>query len=422
MEQKELGFSPWWLVLVAAAAMGVAGTYQFAWSSIRLPLETRLGASEAAIGTVFTLFVVSQTTVQFPAGWVRDRWGPKLPMLASTVLLAGGYAGTALADSIWGVYLFYSLGGMGVGIVYSVAANTPVKWFDDRRGLATGIAMVAYSGLSFVLIPFVRQFIVTDFVGTLLSLGALAGLVALVAVPILRDPAALTAGDAETDGGADATGADAEPATEPGDADTTDNVDKGYTWREAVQTWQFWLLYGIFVIVNGVTLMLIGKIIAFAANAGISAGAATGAASLVALGDAFGVVIVGGLSDQFGRERTVGVALTLCGVALAGLVTVAEAGIAPTFVALAAVAAFLRAPPYAIFPSLVGEYYGRAHSSANYAVLYSAKLWGGVAGGTVASGLVVSIGWNATFLLGGVLILAAGLATFLLRPVRASPA
>jgi OFA family oxalate/formate antiporter-like MFS transporter len=418
MAKEELGFSPWWLVLVAAAVTGVGGTYQFGWSSIRLPLEARLGTSEAAIGTVFTLFVVFQTIVQFPAGWVRDRWGPKLPMLASAVLLAGGYAGTALSDSIWGVYLFYSLGGMGVGIVYSVAANTPVKWIDERRGLATGIALVAYSGLSFVLIPFLRQFIVTNFVGTLLGLGALAGLVALVAVPILRDPVEVTVRD--TDGGTDATGADDTSAAES-DAANTDAED-GYTWRETVRTWQFWLLYGIFVIVNGVTLMLIGKVIAFAANAGISAGAATVAASLVALGDAFGVVIVGGLSDRFGRERTVGVALTLCGIALGGLVTVAEAGLTPAFVAFAAAAAFLRAPPYSIFPSLVGEYYGQAHSSANYAVLYSAKLWGGVAGGTVASGLVVSIGWDATFLLGGVLILAAGLATFFLRPIPSSPA
>ncbi|WP_255197515.1 MFS transporter [Halorarius litoreus] len=422
MEQEELGFSPWWLVAVAAVAMGFAGTYQFGWSSIRLPLETRLGASEAAIGTVFTLFVVFQTIVQFPAGWVRDRWGPQLPMLASAGLLAGGYVGTALANSIWGVYLFYSLGGMGVGIVYSVAANTPVKWFSDRRGLATGIAMVAYSGLSFLLIPFLRQFIVTDFVVTLVSLGLLAGLVALVAVPILRDPVGVTVrdADAEPDGGADVTSADSTPATDPEAVDADE--EEGYTWREAVRTWQFWLLYAIFVVVNGVTLMLVGKVIAFATNAGISAGAATGAASLVALGDAFGVVVVGGLSDRFGRERTVGVALVLCGIALTGLVTVAEAGIAPAFVALAAVAAFLRAPPYSIFPSLVGEYYGRAHSSANYAVLYSAKLWGGVAGGTVASGLVVSIGWDATFLLGGALILVAGLATFVLRPVRGSPA
>jgi OFA family oxalate/formate antiporter-like MFS transporter len=251
----------------------------------------------------------------------------------------------------------------------------------------------------------------------LFALGALAGLVALVAVPLLRDPATATAGDdAETDGGTDAV---AEREADPGD-ETPEAA--AYTWRQVVRTWQFWLLYAIFVIVNGVTLMLLGKVIAFAANAGVSAGAATGAASMVALGDAIGIVLIGGASDRFGRERTVGISLTLCGVAIAGLVTVAQAGIAPAFVALAAAAAFLRAPPYAIFPTIVGEYYGKAHSSANYAMLYSAKLWGGVAGGTVASGLVVSIGWNETFLLGGALILLAGIATFFLRPVRAAPA
>ena len=62
-----LPFSRWWLVVAGALSLGVAGLYQFAWSSIRGPLGVQVGASETALGTVFTVFVVFQTATQFPA-------------------------------------------------------------------------------------------------------------------------------------------------------------------------------------------------------------------------------------------------------------------------------------------------------------------------------------------------------------------
>jgi len=109
------------LVALAAVAMGVAGTYQFAWSSIRVPLGSRPGAPEPALGTAFTLFVALQTVSQFPAGWIGDRYGPRLPAAAGGVLLVVGYAGLARAPAVGHVAAFYALGGVGVGSVYTVA-------------------------------------------------------------------------------------------------------------------------------------------------------------------------------------------------------------------------------------------------------------------------------------------------------------
>jgi OFA family oxalate/formate antiporter-like MFS transporter len=80
------------------------------------------------------------------------------------------------------------------------------------------------------------------------------------------------------------------------------------------------------------------------------------------------------------------------------------------------VTTFFWSPQYTLFPSVVGEYYGSTHSSANYALLYSGKMWGGVFGGAVTGWLVTVSSWGATFLLGGVLAILAGLAALLLRP------
>jgi OFA family oxalate/formate antiporter-like MFS transporter len=130
------------------------------------------------------------------------------------------------------------------------------------------------------------------------------------------------------------------------------------------------------------------------------------------------VAVGGTLSDRIGRERTVVLSLVVCGASLAGVTLVANEGLSTPFIALIAAAAFFRSPIFSVFPSLVGDYYGTSHSSENYALLYSAKLWGGVVGGTVTSGLIVNIGWNPTFQLGAGLLVVAGLATTFLRPVQ----
>jgi OFA family oxalate/formate antiporter-like MFS transporter len=96
-------------------------------------------------------------------------------------------------------------------------------------------------------------------------------------------------------------------------------------------------------------------------------------------------------------------------------VAFAEANRPVLFVASVVVATFFWSPQYTLFPSVVGDYYGRKHSSANYALLYSGKMWGGIFGGTVTGWLVTRLGWSTTFVVGGVFAVAAGVAALALR-------
>jgi len=388
----------WALLLVAAAAMGALGSYQFVWSSIRPALGTRLGMNEWLLGSVFTVWVVCQTLSQFPAGWIRDRYGPRLPMAVATVFIAAGYLGTGYSSEPWQVFLSYGLGGIGAGAGYTVAINTPVKWFSDRRGLATGIVTMAYGGVSVLFIPYVRAGLAGDFAGTLTMLAGTTGGAVLLGVFVLRDPK----DDDEDTGGAP------ETAT-------------AYGWREAIRTWQFWLLYVMLVVVNGVGLMLIGKAVSATQHYGLAAVVVTATASAVAISDSAGIVTVGGLSDRFGRVRTLAATITLSGLAI--VVTVwaglAERGL--LFVAFLGAAAFFRSPVFSITPALVGEYYGTARSSENYAALYTAKVWGGVGGGFLASVLIATVGWSSVFVGGGLALIAVGLLTTRLEPVDGPP-
>ncbi|MFB6361688.1 MAG: MFS transporter, partial [Halobacteriales archaeon] len=260
--------------------------------------------------------------------------------------------------------------------------------------------VMSFGGFSFLLIPGVRSWVGSALPTVLLGLAALTGVIALGAAVLLRDP-----------------DDPAEPSGEAGASEAAANnrSNDDYTWRQTVRTWQFWLLYAVFVVVNGIGVMVIGKAVAYAGALELSAVVATGSASLIAIADAAGVFVGSAASDRFGRERTAGTALVLTGIGLAGAVGVGSAGRGQLFVALIGVAAFFRSPAFAIFPVLVGEYYGERHSSTNYAALYTSKIWGAVLGGAVASGAVVVIGWSPAFLLAAAIAVAGGVAMFGLR-------
>jgi OFA family oxalate/formate antiporter-like MFS transporter len=414
----------WLLVGVAAVVMGVSGTYQFVWSSLSGAVGVRLPAtSPAALGTVFTLFVVAQTLAQFPAGRIRDRYGPRNILLVAAALLAVGYAGVGLAGSFPVVAVAYTLGGVGSGITYTVAVNTPVKWVpeDGRRGLATGLVTMAYSGTSVLFIPVLRGSLDDSFTVALLALGCVVGVGGLLGAWLLRDPSGVAAdgrSDPDTDpGGAGPTAAE-DASTGTG---ATTATEAGVGWRTAVRTWQFWVLYGVLTAVSGIGLMLVGQSVGFTTGLGLSAATATTVASAVALGDAAGVLVVSALSDRLGGERTVGVSLVFCGCALVASVVAGSHGLEALFVVLVAAAAFFRSPVFGIFPTLVADYYGTARSSENYATLYTAKLPGGVVGGTVTGALIAGLGWSRSFVLGGGVLVVAGLAALSLRPASVGP-
>ena len=151
-----LGFSRWWQIVAAAGMMAAVSPYQYVWSSIEQPLAASLDIGLPALGAVFSFYVVFQSLSQFPAGKWRDSRGPGALTFLAALLAGGGYIGLAYATAVWQLYLLHSVGAVGVGIVYTVAVNTAVKWFPDRTGLTTGIGTMAFAGGSALVVPYVR--------------------------------------------------------------------------------------------------------------------------------------------------------------------------------------------------------------------------------------------------------------------------
>lgn len=397
-----LGFSRWWLIVAAAGSMGVVSPYQYVWSSIEGPLARDLGIGLPALGLVFTLFVIFQAGSQFPVGWWRDRHGPRALTAVAAVLAGGGYIGITYATTVWHLYVLYSLGAIGVGIVYTVAVNTALKWFPDRRGLTTGVGTMAFAGGAALFVPFVRANAAVDAYGRVLRLmGLLIFAVVLLTAVLLRDPPANWRGNTV--------------ASDDSMPDHSSASARQYTWRETAQTWQFWLMYAMFVAVSGAGLMVTAKVISFAQAMSLTENTATLSATVLPIAAGIGRLVMGDLSDRFDRRYIMSISFILCGVGVGSLVLAAQAGSTVLFVGSVVLATFFWSPQYTLFPSLVGEYYGEAHSSSNYALLYSGKMWGGIFGGAVAGWLVTVTSWTFAFGIGAVLAISAGLSALALQ-------
>jgi OFA family oxalate/formate antiporter-like MFS transporter len=402
--REVLGFSRWWQIVAAAAMMAAVSPYQYVWSSIEGPLAESLDIALPALGAVFSFYVVFQSLSQFPAGLWRDRRGPKALTLLAAALAGGGYIGLAYADSVWQLYVLYSLGAVGVGVIYTVAVNTAVKWFPDRTGLTTGIGTMAFAGGSALVVPYVRaNATVTAYADVLRNVGIAILLILLVGAVVLRDPPGEWLGD-DTDG-----------------ADLAASLrGEAYTPTEMLRTWQFWLLYAMFVAMAGADLVVIANVVSVADHFGFTALVATVAATLLPLSAGVSRMILGEVSDRFDRKYVMAASFLLAGLFRLGLVRAGTADIGVAFVGMVLLAMFFSSPLYVFFPAMLSEYYGAKHSSSNYAVLYTAKVGGGVFAGTVAGYLVAAYGWVPTVTLGGALAIAAGLAALLLRPPSGS--
>jgi OFA family oxalate/formate antiporter-like MFS transporter len=402
-----LGFSRWWQIAAAAGMMAAVSPYQYVWSSIEQPLAANLDIALPALGAVFSFYVVFQSLSQFPAGKWRDGRGPGALTFLAALLAGGGYIGLAYATSLWQLYLLYSLGAIGVGIVYTVAVNTAVKWFPDRTGLTTGVGTMAFAAGSALVVPYVRvNATPAAYSDVLRNIGIGILLVTLVGSFLLRDPPDDWLDRSDGDGSDD------------GDDEGLAASIRGrnYSSREMLSTWQFWLLYAMFVAMASADLLVIANVVRFAENFGLAALIATLSATLLPVAAGVSRLILGEAIDRFSRKRVMAGSFLLAGLFRIGLVAAGEANSGAVFVAFVLGAMFFSSPLYVFFPSLLADYYGAANSSGNYAVLYTAKVGGGVFSGAVAGSLVAALGWNPTFLLGGGLAVAAGLAVFVLRP------
>jgi MFS family permease len=143
-----------WLVPPAALAIHLCIGQVYAFSVFKLPLVEKFDTSETAIAIVFSIAIVMLGLAAAFGGKWMERNGPRKAMFLSAVCFSSGLLIGSLGvatEQLWLLYLGYGvIGGIGLGIGYISPVSTLIKWFPDRPGLATGMAIMGFGGGAFI--------------------------------------------------------------------------------------------------------------------------------------------------------------------------------------------------------------------------------------------------------------------------------
>jgi MFS transporter, OFA family, oxalate/formate antiporter len=190
IEQSKSQSNRWVQLLLGLVAMMAISSPQYVWTLFTGPLNQKLGTTLSEIQVTFSLLIVLQTFFSPFQAYLVDRFGPKLLISIGAIMSGGSWVLSSYADSLTALYISYGvIGGFGTGIIYVGIIGLVVRWFPDRRGLATGLAAAGYGfGAFFTSFPIDSMIKSSGYERTLLVWGIIQAAVGIVAALGLRVP------------------------------------------------------------------------------------------------------------------------------------------------------------------------------------------------------------------------------------------
>src|SRR5215471_1842390 len=181
----------WTILLPCIFAMLAIANLQYAWTLFTTDLTKTFHARLDAVQWTLTFFIIAQT-VLFPVNaYLIDRFGPRVIITVAALLVATGWVGAGLANSLPALYVVYAIGGVGAGAVYGGCIGVAMKWFPDRRGLCVGLVAGSYGfGTALTTLPISYLIDHSGYRMAFILFGSIQGLVVLIAAQYLRMPPA----------------------------------------------------------------------------------------------------------------------------------------------------------------------------------------------------------------------------------------
>jgi OFA family oxalate/formate antiporter-like MFS transporter len=394
----------WFQLVASLVAMIMIANLQYAWTLFVQPLRAGTGWALSDIQFAFTLFILFQTWVQPLDGWLIDRLGPRGFISAAGLLCGLGWAGLGYATSLPMLYALYCTAGIGAAFVYSGSIGSALKWFKERRGLASGIMAAGFGGGTALFIPFISSMIASrGYQATFVTTGLLQGLMIVIVAQFLRHPPMTPA-----------------TAAKPAGGSTSQLGRHHFTTAEMLRTPQFYVMYVMFVLMATGGLLVTANAGPMAGSWGLTTAALTLAATLSPLANGGSRIFWGWASDRIGRETTMVIAFLLQAICLVLVVTVGRISGALFAVTLVLVY-FTWGEIYSLFPATSADYFGTRHATSNYSVLYTAKGVAAIIGSWFGAFLYEQSGsWSVGFYGSAVMALIAASMAFGLRATAAS--
>src|SRR3984885_4272131 len=422
-----------WFVPPAALCIHLCIGQAYAFSVFNLPMSKLLGITDSAagdwkltqLGWIFSIAIfLLGTSAAIGGRWVEEG-GPRRAMFTSALCFGSGFLISAFgvkAHELWIVYLGYGvLGGIGLGLGYISPVSTLIKWFPDRPGMATGMAIMGFGGGAFIASPLsvwlMAKFSTPTHIGvaeTFVALGIGYTLFMLVGAAIVRIPP---------------------PGWRP--AGYTPPLvpkklisDKSVYVYEALKTPQFWLIWWVLCLNVSAGIGVIGQASAMSQEifpGRVTAVAAAGFVGLMSLFNMAGRFFWASLSDYIGRKNTYFCFFALGAVLYALVPSTGAAGNVAAFVACFLIILSMYGGGFATVPAYLRDMFGTQYVGAIHGWLITAWSVAGLIGPVlvnyireyqISQGVPKAQAYNFTMFLLASLLVIGFLCNLFIKPVH----
>jgi len=422
-----------WLIPPAALCVHLCIGQAYAFSVFNLPMTKLLGIGKSApgdweltdLGWIFSIaiFMLGVSAAIF-GRWVEEG-GPRRAMFTSALCWAGGFFISAVGvyiHNLWLIYLGYGfLGGIGLGLGYISPVSTLIKWFPDRPGMATGMAIMGFGGGAFIASPLsvwlMQQFTTASHMGvaeTFLVMGAIYLCFMMVGAAIVRVPAS-----------------DWKPAgyvapAQPKKLVTTRDV---YVY-DALKTPQFWLIWWVLCLNVTAGIGVLGQASAMSQEmfpGKVTAVAASGFVGLMSLFNMGGRFFWASMSDYLGRKNTYFIFFALGTALYATVPYTGQIGSVALFVLAYAIIFSMYGGGFATVPAYLKDMFGTRYVGAIHGLLLTAWSMAGIFGPVlvnyiraynVAHGVAKAEAYNITMYVMAVLLVIGFICNYFVTAVH----
>lgn len=384
-----------WRVVVGAILIQVCLGAIYAWSLFNQPLIDKFGWNPKDVVLTFSITIATFAAFTIVAGKIQDKIGPKWVATTGGLLLGLGLILAAQATTISELYLYYGvIGGAGIGAAYVCPLATCVKWFPDKRGLISGVAVAGFGAGSLLFKP-VIVYLISNFgvSTTFIYLGIIYPILIVLGAQLLVLPP---------------------PGYVP--AGWTPTVSSGkkamdFSSGQMLGSYQFYLMWFMYLFGCVAGLMVIGLAVNIGTSfVGLNPALAANAVIVIAIFNAAGRVAWGVLSDFIGRINALVIMYIITAVTMFYMGTMTMGYL--TFLTAVSLTGFCFGGFLALFPSLTADFYGIKNIGGNYGIVYQAFGLAAIVGPRIAT----SMEFSNAFMTAGILSIAAALMAFALKP------
>ena len=348
-----------WVIAAAGVLMQVALGAVYAWSVFRAPLVKQFGWSISEVTLTFTISIFVLGIAAFFGGLWLNRKGPRVVAITGGILYGlGVFLASFSANKLWWLYLSYGLiGGIGLGLSYIVPVAVLVKWFPDRRGLITGIAVGGFGAGALITAPVATRLIQSvGVLNTFAYLGIAYLIVTVVASLFMQNPPEGWRPEGWM----------------PTASQTSQRAGRDYTLGEALKTWQWYALWLLLFLNTFAGISIISQEAPiFQELVGVSAVVAASMVGIASIGNAFGRVFWAWVSDLLTRRATFFVMFGLQ-VLLFWLLPSLTAVTLMTIITFVVLMCY--GGGFGTMPAFAADYFGSANVGSIYGLMLTA--WG----------------------------------------------